>query len=89
MYFLSTFTPAFARASARLILLIEPNNLSPAPTLAAIETVVFFNCSTMLFAAAISLASSSFLASNVAASSALFLGVAKTANPCGIRKFLA
>jgi hypothetical protein len=34
MYFLSTSTPALARASAKLALLIEPKSLSPVPTLA-------------------------------------------------------
>ncbi len=81
MYFLSTSTPAFANSSAKLALLIEPNNLSPEPTLAAIETEVFLSCSTILLAAATNLASSSFLASNTSAKTALFLGVAKTAYP--------
>ena len=79
IYFLSTFIPALAKASAKLILFTEPKSLSPAPTFAAILTEVFFNCSTIVWAAAINFASSSFLASNVAERTALFLGVAKTA----------
>ena len=89
MYFLSTLIPAFANSSDRLALLIEPNNLSPAPTFAAMLTDTFFNCSTIAVAAATNLASSSFLASKTSANSCLFFGVANTAYPCGIRKFLA
>jgi hypothetical protein len=61
--------------------LIDPNNLSPVPTFAGIVIEVFFNCSTTALAAAINLASSSFLASKVASKAALFLGVAKRAIP--------
>ncbi len=79
MYFLSTSTPALANSSAKVALLIEPKILSPVPTFAAIETVVAFNFSMIAFAAAINLASSSFLASKVASRAALFLGVARSA----------
>ena len=81
MYFFSTETPAFSKAADRSALLIDPNNLSPEPTFAGIVIEVFFNCSTTALAAAINLASSSFLASNVASKAALFLGVAKRAIP--------
>lgn len=79
MYFLSTSTPALANSSAKVALLIEPKILSPAPALAEIEMVVAFNFSMIAVAAAINLASSSFLASKVASRAALFLGVARSA----------
>ena len=81
MYFLSTSTPALARASAKFALLIEPKSLSPVPALAVIVTGVAFSFSTIAVAAATNLASSSFLASKVASRAALFLGVARSAKP--------
>ena len=77
--FLSTSTPALANSSAKVALLIEPKILSPVPALAEIEMVVAFNFSMIAVAAAINLASSSFLASKVASRAALFLGVARSA----------
>jgi len=38
MFFFSISTPAFTKASAKSALLIDPNNLSPEPTLASILT---------------------------------------------------
>ena len=86
--FLSMSVPALANASARLILLTDPNNLSPDPTFDEILISYPLIVVACLLASSTNLASLKARCFKFSANTFFAEEVAKIACPVGIKKFL-
>ena len=88
MNFFSITTPSFSSADAKSELVIDPKSLSPSPVLEVILTSNPVSLFASFCASSINFCSLKARCFKFSASTFFALGVAKTATPCGIKKFL-